>query len=161
MCPATHFSISLSLAFSTHECARICSFFSSWLPTHTLFALNNTYTYTFSLSLSVFHSMHLWCVYSSNYLIFIFIIILLVDPSSIDTLQQQRSESNFAVHEHAAMLDTIDHQQTQLLNPNHLHHPQLHIHQTMPGKHKLLVKRRKKLWCNLNDRGHRSSLFIY
>jgi hypothetical protein len=60
-----------------------------------------------------------------------------VDPSSIDTLQQQqqqRSESNFAVHEHAAMLDTIDHQQTQLLNPNHLHHPQLHIHQTMPDE---------------------------
>ncbi|CAF1220241.1 unnamed protein product [Adineta steineri] len=59
-----------------------------------------------------------------------------VDPSSIDTLQQQQqqTESNFAVHEHAAMLDTIDHQQTPLLNPNHLHHPQPHIHQTMPDE---------------------------
>ncbi|CAF3456065.1 unnamed protein product [Rotaria sp. Silwood1] len=61
-----------------------------------------------------------------------------IDPSSIDPLQQQQqhqqSESNFAVHEHAAMLDTIDHQQTSLLNPNHLHHPQQHINQTMPDE---------------------------
>jgi hypothetical protein len=57
-----------------------------------------------------------------------------VDPSAIDTLQQQQSESNFAVHEHGAMLDTIDHQQTPHLNPNHLHHPQSRIHQTMPNE---------------------------
>lgn len=68
-------------------------------------------------------------------------IIVLVDPSSIDVLQQQHHqqqqqavESNFAVSEHAAILDTIDHQQPTILNPNHLHHPQPHIHQTMPGK---------------------------
>ncbi|CAF1678132.1 unnamed protein product, partial [Adineta ricciae] len=36
-----------------------------------------------------------------------------VDPSSIDVLQQQQqqtTESNFAASEHAAMLDTMDHQ---------------------------------------------------
>lgn len=61
-----------------------------------------------------------------------------IDPSSIDTLQQQQqqqqSDSNFAALEHAAMLDTMDHQQTSLINPNHLHHPQSHIHQTMPDE---------------------------
>jgi hypothetical protein len=41
------------------------------------------------------------------------------------------------------MLDTIDHQQTPLLNPNHLHHPQSHMHQTMPSKCKLIVKKKK------------------
>ncbi len=135
-------NLSLSLAFSTHERARMCSFFSSWLPTHTLFALNNTYTHFFSVS--SFHWTHLWCVYSSNYLIFIFII-LLVDPSSIDTLQQpqQQSDSNFAAHDHAAMLDTINHPQSSLVNPNHLQHPQSHLHQTMPGKTKRLLQDKK------------------
>lgn len=162
MCLATHFSTSLSLflvrAFSTHERARMCSFFfSSWLPTHThthtLFALNNTYTYFFSSSSSpsspLIHSMHWWCVYSTNYLIFIFVI-LLVDPSSIDTSsashQQQANESTFSAHEHVPILDTIEHQQPStpssassstaavLLNPTHLHHPPSHLRQTMPGK---------------------------
>ncbi|CAF1598996.1 unnamed protein product, partial [Rotaria magnacalcarata] len=54
------------------------------------------------------------------------------DPSSIDPLQQQQQQqqqpnSNFAIHEHVAMLDTIDHQQPPLLNPNHIHHPRQHI----------------------------------
>jgi hypothetical protein len=81
-----------------------------------------------------------------NYLIFI-LIILLVDPSSIDTLQQQQQqqpESNFAAHEHAAMLDTIDHPQTSLMNPNHLHHPQSHMHQTMPGKNERLLEKKER-----------------
>jgi hypothetical protein len=42
------------------------------------------------------------------------------------------------------MLDTIDHQQTSLINPNHLHHSQSHIHQTMPGKNKRLLKKKKE-----------------
>ncbi|CAF5003852.1 unnamed protein product, partial [Rotaria magnacalcarata] len=55
-----------------------------------------------------------------------------IDPSSIDPLQQQQQQqqqpnSNFAIHEHVAMLDTIDHQQPPLLNPNHIHHPRQHI----------------------------------
>jgi hypothetical protein len=87
-------------------------------------------------------------VYIHLTILFCIFIILLVDPSSIDTLQQQQqqqqqSESNFAAHEHAAILDTIDHPQTSLINPNHLHHPQSHIHQTMPGKTKLRLKKKK------------------
>lgn len=54
--------LSFSRAFVCGERARICSFFSSWLPTtyiHLLFALNNTYIDTFrfffiSFSLSLF-----------------------------------------------------------------------------------------------------------
>ncbi|CAF4525267.1 unnamed protein product, partial [Rotaria socialis] len=60
-----------------------------------------------------------------------------VDPSSIDSLQQQQQQqpdSNFAVHEHVAMLDTIDHQQPPLLNSNHIHHPRQHVNQTMPDE---------------------------
>jgi hypothetical protein len=161
MCPATHFSMSLSLscARSPHTSARECVASSPPDCQHTHYLLWTTHIHIHSLSLplslSLIHSIHLWCVYSSNYLIFIFII-LLVDPSSIDTLQQQQqqqqqqqsqqqpTESNFAVHEHAAMLDTIDHQQTSLINPNHLHHPQPHIHQTMPGKTQRLFERKKQ-----------------
>jgi hypothetical protein len=80
---------------------------------------------------------------------------------SIDTLQQQQqSESNFAVHDHAAMVDKLDHQQqATILNPNHLHHPQSHIHQTMPGKKKE-KKRRSDAILTKEAIDHRSSYIL-
>ncbi|CAF3987484.1 unnamed protein product [Rotaria magnacalcarata] len=51
-----------------------------------------------------------------------------LDNGSGPYLRQHQSQL------YSTMLDTIDHQQPPLLNPNHIHHPRQHINQTMPDE---------------------------